>query len=323
MVAPRIFVSHSSLDDAITRQLVKDLRVGGAQVWMDETEIKHSDFIQKINEGLANCDWMVLVLTPNSLRSKAVEMEVNAALNLVRLGRLQAVVPFLAAPCDMSQVPPMWATLHYYDGVKDYAGALAGLLRALDLDPQASNPLAAQPLVPPSQRPVPMQAPYPPQQATTNPGYAAPPQGYPLPGGFAQPGMPSGAAFGPTVPPGYATPQTFPPPAGGYAMAGQAAPVAAPPRPAYNAPSATPDPLAWQAFLAAGLGAFGLIAWLLPICGFPVTIGAIVFGVLGQRSPTRKTWAVIGLVLGILAIVLTIGNSAIGAYQGLNGLSHF
>lgn len=331
MVAPRIFVSHSSLDDAITRRLVADLRVGGAQVWMDETDIRQGDFITKINEGLANCDVMVLVLTPNSLRSKAVEMEVNAALNLVRLGRLQSVVPFLAQPCDMSQVPPIWATLHYYDGVKDYPGAVAGLLRAMDLDPHASNPLTAQPIAPQTQQPA-ADIPFPPQvplhNPATNPAYRPPAPSYPLPVGGAPPagqaGMAPGAAYGPTPPQGYAAPNVYPP-VGGYgapAAPAQPGPMQ-PQRMVYNAPLAAPDPLAWQAYLAAGLGALGLIAWLLPICGFPVTISAIVFGIIGQRSPSRKTWAIVGLVLGILAIVLTIANSAIGAYQGVSGRSTF
>lgn len=311
MVAPRIFVSHSSLDDAVTRQLVNDMRVGGAQVWMDETDVQQGDFIHKINEGLANCDRMVLVLTPNSLRSKAVEMEVNAALNLVRLGRLQSVVPFLAAPCDMSQVPPMWATLHYYDGVKDYQGALAGLLRALGLDPQAANPLTAQPFMHNAPYPTPA-APIPMPNPSTNPGYRPPAPSYPLPGG-----MPPGAGPGPAMPPNYGGPQAYPP-VGGYAppvAPAQPGPML-PPRMAYNAPVVAPDPLAWQAMLATGLGAFGLLAWFIPLCGFPVTIAALVFGYLGQRSPTRRTWAIVGLVLAIIGLVLTIANAAIGGYIG-------
>ena len=324
MVAPRIFVSHSSLDDAVTRQLVTDLRMGGAQVWMDETDVKQGDFIHKINEGLANCDWMVLILTPSALQSKAVEMEVNAALNLVRLGRLQGVVPFRAVPCDMSQVPPMWATLHYYDGVKDYQGALAGLLRAFDLDPQASNPLTAQPLVPNTGYPTPaapLSMPISMPNPATNPGYRPPAPSYPLPGSGGMPGMPPGAAPGHAVPPNYGTPQAYPP-VGGYAPP-PAAPVQPgpmmPPRMAYNVPVAAPDPLAWQAMLATGLGAFGLIAWFIPLCGFPVTIAALVFGYLGLRSPTRKTWAIVGIVLAIIGLVLTIANSAIGAYMGFTG----
>lgn len=334
----RIFVSYNRQDAAITRRFVTSLERAGARVWVDWEGARDGDFLRRINQGLAACDWLALVETPHSLASDPVEMEVNAALNLVRLGRLQSVVPFLAAPCDMSLVPPMWATLHYYDGVKDYQGALAGLSRALDLDAQAANAAAAQPLVPNAPSPAaaaPAQFPPagPSPSPSTTPGYRPPSPSYPLPGGAQPPGAAygagmggpaSGAAFGPTVPPGYAAPRVYPP-VGGYGapmqpMAPQQpmplGPAPMQPQRAYNAPLAVPDPLAWQAILSAGLGAFGLLAWFIPICGFPVTVAALIFGYLGQRSPSRRTWAIIGMVLAVIGLVLTIANAAIGGYIG-------
>jgi hypothetical protein len=66
------------------------------------------------------------------------------------------------------------------------------------------------------------------------------------------------------------------------------------------------------------LGIIGLIAWFIPLLGFPVTIVGLIFGVLGQKS-SKKTIAVAGLVLSIVGLVVTIINSAIGAYQGATG----
>ena len=66
------------------------------------------------------------------------------------------------------------------------------------------------------------------------------------------------------------------------------------------------------------LGIIGLIAWFIPLLGFPVTIVGLIFGVLGQKS-SKKAIAVAGLVLSIVGLVVTIINSAIGAYQGATG----
>ena len=66
------------------------------------------------------------------------------------------------------------------------------------------------------------------------------------------------------------------------------------------------------------LGIIGLIAWFIPLFGFPVTIIGLIFGVLGQKRE-KKGLAIAGMVLSIIGLVLTIINSAIGAYQGATG----
>src|SRR5262245_44833112 len=77
----KVFVSHSHADDAFTNRLVTDLRAAGVDVWVDTAAIRHDDFIRKINEGMADRQWLVLVLTPDALRSSWVQAEVNAALH--------------------------------------------------------------------------------------------------------------------------------------------------------------------------------------------------------------------------------------------------
>jgi parallel beta-helix repeat protein len=130
---PTVFVSHSHKDDTFTNRLVSDLRGAGADVWVDTDEIRSDDFIAKINQGLTNRQWLVLVMTPDSLRSPWVEREVNAGLQLTSTGRMRAVIPVLALECDSAAIPPLWATLHRYDAVKDYSSALEGLLLAIGL----------------------------------------------------------------------------------------------------------------------------------------------------------------------------------------------
>jgi hypothetical protein len=131
--APRVFVSHSHKDDKFTQRLVSDLKAAGADVWVDVVGIDSGDFLKRINDALASREWLVLVLTPDALRSQWVQTEVHAAMNLVVRGRMRQVVPILAKPCNPKEIPPTWDVLHRYDATHDYEAALAGLLRAFGL----------------------------------------------------------------------------------------------------------------------------------------------------------------------------------------------
>lgn len=147
----RIFVSHSHKDEAFTGRLVADLRAAGADVWVDVANITYDDFVGRINEGLSGRDWLVLVMTPEALTSKWVQAEVNAALHLVRQGRMRGVIPVTATPCPDEAIPPLWATLHRYDATRNYSAALAGLLRSLNLpavSQEAALPSSARSSVP-------------------------------------------------------------------------------------------------------------------------------------------------------------------------------
>lgn len=138
MSQPRIFVSHSHKDDEFTQRLVDDLHKAGAEVWVDVAGITHGNFMQRIDEALAHCEWMVLVLTPNAIASPYVKDEVYAALHRVKQGYMCDVIPVLTVPCAPGTVPPQWDVLHRYDATRDYAAALAGVRHAVGL-PEAAD----------------------------------------------------------------------------------------------------------------------------------------------------------------------------------------
>ncbi len=60
------------------------------------------------------------------------------------------------------------------------------------------------------------------------------------------------------------------------------------------------------------LGLVSIIAWILPIAGYPVTICGIVFCSKGLKSSNNKTKAIIGLVLSIIFLLATLTNSVLG-----------
>ncbi len=141
----RIFVSHSHKDNEFTSRLVADLRTAGADVWVDTAEITYDDLIKRIDEGLSGRQWLVLVMSPDALRSNYVRMEVNAALNRVMKDAMQGVIPVVARACRDDEIPPTWDVLHRYDATQDYALAFARLVRAIGLQPPTQT--SAQPRV--------------------------------------------------------------------------------------------------------------------------------------------------------------------------------
>lgn len=68
------------------------------------------------------------------------------------------------------------------------------------------------------------------------------------------------------------------------------------------------------------LGLVSLVAWILPLAGYPVTICGIIFSAkhLKQTNKTAKTLAIIGLVLSILFLLVTLFNSFLGVIIALS-----
>jgi hypothetical protein len=63
-----------------------------------------------------------------------------------------------------------------------------------------------------------------------------------------------------------------------------------------------------------------LVAWLLPICGAPVAIAAVMLGFLSRHS-SRRGMAIASVVIGAIGLVLAIGNAALGVYVYLGSPS--
>lgn len=73
------------------------------------------------------------------------------------------------------------------------------------------------------------------------------------------------------------------------------------------------------AIIALVAGCINLLAWCLPICGLPLSIGGIVCGILGMGSPTKRGLAIAGLILSVLGLIGSIVNAALGAMMMMQG----
>lgn len=67
--------------------------------------------------------------------------------------------------------------------------------------------------------------------------------------------------------------------------------------------------------IASVLGAFAMIAWLVPIMGLIVSLSAIASGNYAFNS-SEDGFAIAGITLGILALILTILRSGLVYFYG-------
>lgn len=64
-------------------------------------------------------------------------------------------------------------------------------------------------------------------------------------------------------------------------------------------------------------GLISLIAWIIPLFGYPITIIAIYNACKGMNAVQNKNKAIIGLILGIIFLLVTLCNSIAGVLMNL------
>ena len=98
----KVFISHSSEDEALAAKVVSSLERAGLDVWYDSREIIPGDnWADKIAQGLRESEAMVVLVTPNALESGSLRRDIDYALTQKRFkGRL---VPVLAGDAQRFQ----------------------------------------------------------------------------------------------------------------------------------------------------------------------------------------------------------------------------
>lgn len=135
---PRIFVSHSSIDDAFNTRLVRDLRstLGDSDaVWNDTAgSLQGGDhWWSKIKKELSERPIFIVVLSPNAIASKWVNDEINIAWSLKNSPEHNThIIPILYCEC---YVPVDLRTLHIISFLdpRAYDSSFIHLLRTLGL----------------------------------------------------------------------------------------------------------------------------------------------------------------------------------------------
>ena len=125
---PKVFISYSQKDRQFVERLAGDLKKLNLGVWVDFVEIKIGDsLLERIEEGLQTVDYVIAVLSQNSISSKWVKKEINVALTRALSGTGAAILPVKIDDCE---VPTALTDLVYGD-FRSYQDGLRALLARL------------------------------------------------------------------------------------------------------------------------------------------------------------------------------------------------
>ncbi|PHA25582.1 hypothetical protein COI69_29085 [Bacillus cereus] len=112
-----VFLSHSSKDKFFVRKLAERLKHSGVEVWIDEAEIKIGDsLIEKISQGIKGADYLVVILSHNSVSSNWVQRELYLSMTNEVVGKEIKVLPVLIENCE---IPFFLSDKLYADFTKD------------------------------------------------------------------------------------------------------------------------------------------------------------------------------------------------------------
>ncbi len=102
-VKRKIFLSHSSKDRAFVLRLVKIFESNRISYWYSATHIKGAkQWHDEIGRALGACNWFLVVLTPDAVRSQWVKRELLFALDEDRYNR--RIIPLLYKSCKYSRL---------------------------------------------------------------------------------------------------------------------------------------------------------------------------------------------------------------------------
>jgi len=98
-----VFLSHSSKDRGFVMRLARMLKRHKVRYWYSAAHILGAkQWHDEIGRALRRCEWFLIVLTPDSVRSQWVKRELLFALNDIRYN--ERIVPLLLKPCNYSRL---------------------------------------------------------------------------------------------------------------------------------------------------------------------------------------------------------------------------
>jgi hypothetical protein len=125
-----IFISYSSLDKEVARQLASDLTHYGHDVWLDEWRIKVGQCIPtEIEKGIEEADFVILLLSSHAVQSNWVDREWKTAYWDEVNKKPIELLPGLLEKCE---IPKLIQTKKYANFSKSYAIGFHELITAID-----------------------------------------------------------------------------------------------------------------------------------------------------------------------------------------------
>ncbi len=130
----QVFLSYSSSDREIAQRIVDELRQKGVRVWFDTYELQSGDSIVKaIKNAISASDYLVVLLSPNSVNSTWMQQELATALSSDLTTRDITLLPVVIEDCEF---PPSLARYQYLDLRTDFDRGVARLVEQITIAPE-------------------------------------------------------------------------------------------------------------------------------------------------------------------------------------------
>ncbi|MCK4364919.1 MAG: TIR domain-containing protein [Thermoplasmatales archaeon] len=130
----QIFLSYASDDKDIARKIADKLIKSGVRVWFDMYELKTGDSLAAaIRNAISASDYLVVLLSPNSVNSVWVQDELNAALSRELTTRDITLLPVVIADC---KIPAALASRRYLDLRLNFDEGVDHLVEQIGLLPE-------------------------------------------------------------------------------------------------------------------------------------------------------------------------------------------
>lgn len=125
----KVFLSHSSIDKSLVISVALDLKKYGIDTWLDAFDILPGEsIVTKINQGLNDCEFVLLFLSQNSVKSNWVTKEWETILwDEVNSNKVK-IIPIKLEQCD---IPKIMQTKKYIDFSINYSDGLKQLVDTL------------------------------------------------------------------------------------------------------------------------------------------------------------------------------------------------
>lgn len=129
----QVFLSYSHADSIIARRIADKLRGAGLRIWFAEWDLQQGDsIVSRINEAVFTSDFLLVLLSPNSINSQWVQNELYAALSRELHTRAITVIPALIKDCE---IPQLLANRVYLDLRSDFEGGIQRLIQKFSIAP--------------------------------------------------------------------------------------------------------------------------------------------------------------------------------------------
>lgn len=134
-----LFLSYARTDAEFALKLAKSLRSAGANLWIDQLDIRAGDrWDRAVQQALTKAEGLLIILSPHAVDSTNVMDEVSFALS-----KNKRIVPVLYKPCE---IPYRWEPIERVDFTKGFSHGLERLLSDLGVKKVTEESQPAQPL---------------------------------------------------------------------------------------------------------------------------------------------------------------------------------